>query len=219
MRAQRAQCASGRRDGRPALSAFRERWLGGPFCRPRLSYNVVMRSVCFWAEPWVRHRRARGRRARRCAGRRSLLLRHPCSCGSSLLRPCLNSTAVPAGSCPHPPPPAARTPLASGLRAGGSEGEASPSSSLPDSLPVAGPDTDWRAYRARLAAMEAAAAPSGSSGPAATFQDGRWAHTVPQPETGCVLLAHPAMFDVSLILARGGVARSRLMGRLRPKRP
>lgn len=67
------------------------------------------------------------------------------------------------------------------------------SSSIPDALPVAG-DSDWRAFRARLAAMEAAPE-AGSSAP--KFQEGRWAHTVPVPETGCILLAHPSMFGVS----------------------
>jgi len=66
------------------------------------------------------------------------------------------------------------------------------SSSIPDALPVAG-DSDWRAFRARLAAMEAAPE-AGSSAP--KFQEGRWAHTVPVPETGCILLAHPSMFGV-----------------------
>jgi putative AlgH/UPF0301 family transcriptional regulator len=96
---------------------------------------------------------------------------------------------------PRPPCLAARR-----AGGGGDAGGDAAGSSLPDALPVAGPETDWRAYRARLAAMEAAAAAPAAGGAAAAtpaFEDGRWAHSLPQPETGCVLLAHPSMFDAN----------------------
>lgn len=64
------------------------------------------------------------------------------------------------------------------------------SSSVPDSLPLAGVDTDWRAFRAKLVAAEAPAA----TPPPAADEDERWAHTIPQAETGCLLLSHPLMF-------------------------
>ena len=81
--------------------------------------------------------------------------------------------------------------------ASGCSGEDSVSS-VPDALPIAGPDTDWRAYRARLAALEAGASSQASSS-TKEFSDSKWAHAVPVPETGCVLLAHPSMFGVSLV--------------------
>ncbi|GBF99958.1 hypothetical protein Rsub_12651 [Raphidocelis subcapitata] len=95
--------------------------------------------------------------------------------------------------------------VASASGSGGGSGDDAPSSSsLPDALPAAGPGTDWRAYRARLAALEAASSGAASGGSessaplaAASFDDGRWAHSVPVPETGCILLAHPSMFGVS----------------------
>ncbi len=99
-----------------------------------------------------------------------------------------------------PPLPHNHNPHSGG---GSGEGGDPPSSStVPDAMPVAGPDTDWRAFRARLAAMEAAAAAPPGDGAApgaagAAFQEGAWAHSVPVPETGCVLLAHPSMFGVS----------------------
>lgn len=80
-------------------------------------------------------------------------------------------------------------------RAGGSgSDEGGPSSVIPDALPVASADTDWRAYRARLAALEKASSSSGSD-PA--FKDSKWAHSVPVVERGCILLAHPSLFGMS----------------------
>jgi putative transcriptional regulator len=58
-------------------------------------------------------------------------------------------------------------------------------------LPLAGVDTDWRAFRAKLVAAEA---PAAAAPPAAAEEDERWAHTIPQAETGCLLLSHPLMF-------------------------
>jgi hypothetical protein len=48
---------------------------------------------------------------------------------------------------------------------------------------------DWRAFRARLVAME-----SGQAARAANMQLGReerWAHLLSQPERGCLLVARP----------------------------
>ena len=76
------------------------------------------------------------------------------------------------------------------------------SSSLPDALPVAGADSDWRTFRAQLVAStlspsssnssssSAAAAPAGS----VAGTDVPWAHPMPLPELGCLLLANPLMF-------------------------
>lgn len=86
------------------------------------------------------------------------------------------------------------------------------SSFVPDRLPLAGADTDWREFRARLVAREGAASSllwsstslaepsiSGSSVPApgVELREGFWAHAVPGPEKGGVLLAHPLMFTTS----------------------
>lgn len=117
----------------------------------------------------------------------------------------------------HPQPP---LPPPSSGGSGGDPPSPSPSP-VPDALPVAGPDTDWRAYRARLAAMEAAVAERpGASGsgctagagtpPAAQFSSGKWAHALPVPETGAVLLAHPSMFGVSRG-AGSGEGRNRMV--------
>jgi putative transcriptional regulator len=48
------------------------------------------------------------------------------------------------------------------------------------------PDTDWRAFRAQLVAS--------ASGGAAAAHDEVWAHAIPTPERGCLLLASPLMF-------------------------
>ena len=48
---------------------------------------------------------------------------------------------------------------------------------VPDALPVAGVDSDWRAFRAKLVAS--------SSGRAA--ESDLWAHSIPGPEQGCLL--------------------------------
>lgn len=48
---------------------------------------------------------------------------------------------------------------------------------------------DWRAFRARLVAME-----SGQTARATSMQLGReerWAHVLTQPERGCLLVARP----------------------------
>ena len=64
-------------------------------------------------------------------------------------------------------------------------------------------DTDWRDFRARLVAgsrragaptqeqQDAAAEPSGRD---TDIDGGRWAHSVPGPERGCLLVAHPLVF-------------------------
>lgn len=81
-------------------------------------------------------------------------------------------------------------------------------SPIPDRLPLAGADTDWREFRARLVASESARAspashPSsstaGSSLSSSSLLDdsGEWAHPLPAPEKGGLLLAHPLMFHSS----------------------
>ena len=70
---------------------------------------------------------------------------------------------------------------------------------MPDSLPVAGVDTDWREFRARLVAgsQKKATPPADSTdeaGPSGQAETSHWAHTIPRPEQGCLLIAHPLMF-------------------------
>ena len=68
---------------------------------------------------------------------------------------------------------------------------------MPDSLPIAGADSDWREFRARLilssGANKATAQEPGTSG-RPSVDDGHWAHPIPGPEQGCLLIAHPLMF-------------------------
>ena len=81
-----------------------------------------------------------------------------------------------------------RPPLPCRATGGGDE----ESLSIPDSLPLAGDDSDWRDFRAKLVAS--------SSGRSATEDGGvgeLWAHTIPGPEQGCLLVAHPLMFTTS----------------------
>lgn len=71
-------------------------------------------------------------------------------------------------------------------------------SSIPDTLPLATADSDWRAFRAKLvasskasasaAAEEASAAAGAGSAAAAGTADAPWAHSLPGPEQGCLLL-------------------------------
>lgn len=56
---------------------------------------------------------------------------------------------------------------------------------MPDSLPTTGVDSDWRTFRAKLVAQERG-----------TEQE-QWAHPIPKPEKGALLLAHPMMFSDS----------------------
>ncbi|KAL4424592.1 hypothetical protein ABPG77_009176 [Micractinium sp. CCAP 211/92] len=90
---------------------------------------------------------------------------------------------------------------------GGSSDDQPPSGSLiPDTLPVASADSDWRAFRAQLvaaaAASEAAPAAAGAGADAAApassaRSDGAWAHMLRGPEQGCLLVASPLMFQTS----------------------
>ena len=57
---------------------------------------------------------------------------------------------------------------------------------IPDTLPVIGADTDWRTFRARLVASTAIAT-----------TDDPWAHSIPAPETGALLLASPLLFHTT----------------------
>lgn len=73
----------------------------------------------------------------------------------------------------------------------GRSGDSHPrSSDLPDDLclPLAGADTDWREFRARLVASTAS-----DQGPS-TSEDEPWAHALASPEQGCLLLASPLYF-------------------------
>ena len=70
---------------------------------------------------------------------------------------------------------------------------------VPDAMPIAGADSDWREFRARLVA---ASAPGGRLATAFPGGDAdgapsSWAHAIPAPEKGCLLLAHPALFQSS----------------------
>ncbi len=92
---------------------------------------------------------------------------------------------------------------------GGSSDDQPPSGSLiPDTLPVASADSDWRAFRAQLvaaaAASEAAPAAAGAGADAAApassaRSDGAWAHMLRGPEQGCLLVASPLMFQTSQV--------------------
>eukprot|EP00884_Botryococcus_braunii_P007706 jgi/Botrbrau1/16937/Bobra.49_2s0006.1 len=71
-------------------------------------------------------------------------------------------------------------------------------SEIPDSFPV---ETDWREFRAKLVLSESQqqqgredAGPAGPK-PRTELGDGVWAHPITQPEKGCLLLAHPLMFQ------------------------
>ncbi|KAL4421283.1 hypothetical protein ABPG75_010574 [Micractinium tetrahymenae] len=91
---------------------------------------------------------------------------------------------------------------------GGSSDDQLPSagSLIPDTLPVAAADSDWRAFRAQLVAAAAAseAAPksasAGASATAPVSSEGpgaAWAHMLRGPEQGCLLVANPLMFQTS----------------------
>lgn len=77
------------------------------------------------------------------------------------------------------------------------------SSSVPDTLPVAGVDTDWRAFRARLVASssglatETTASSAAAAAPLGSEEDEVWAHEITTLEPGCLLLASPAFFTHS----------------------
>lgn len=81
---------------------------------------------------------------------------------------------------------------------------------VPDSLPLASAGTDWREFRAQLVAnaaqqqREQQQSDGGGPGPAprgASLDPGGgvWAHPIPQPEKGCLLIAHPLMFTSTQI--------------------
>ncbi|GFR40718.1 hypothetical protein Agub_g1325 [Astrephomene gubernaculifera] len=70
-------------------------------------------------------------------------------------------------------------------------GNRSSSSSIPDALPYLGSESDWREFRAQLVS-QARGLPS-----AAAAAGEEWAHAVPRPERGALLLAHPQLFQTS----------------------
>lgn len=63
-------------------------------------------------------------------------------------------------------------------------------------LPLAGTDTDWREFRARLV-RGAAATPSADADATAPGTAAGWAHLLAAPEAGAVLIAHPLLFTSS----------------------
>lgn len=65
------------------------------------------------------------------------------------------------------------------------------SSSIPDAVPTVPADADWRAFRAKLVASSSGSA-SPDAGP--LTDDTPWAHHIPSPEQGCLLLASPLFF-------------------------
>ncbi|GAB4822247.1 hypothetical protein N2152v2_009293 [Parachlorella kessleri] len=75
---------------------------------------------------------------------------------------------------------------------GGGEG-----GGMPDSLPLAGVDTDWRAFRARLVSSSSSAKQAGAAPAAAGDEGAVWAHELPGPEPGCLLVAHPLLFTAA----------------------
>lgn len=79
------------------------------------------------------------------------------------------------------------TPSCSAADDGGDVG-----STIPDTLPVAGIDSDWRRFRAQLVASTSGA--STGIAPSGTQTADSWAHALPHPEHGCLLLANPLMF-------------------------
>jgi len=83
------------------------------------------------------------------------------------------------------------------VRVGAGSGDDDTSSDL--AAPYAGMGTDWREFRARLVQQERASAGPGedrlrSSSEAEARPSGMWAHAIPGPEQGCLLIAHPLMF-------------------------
>lgn len=57
-------------------------------------------------------------------------------------------------------------------------------SNIPDSIPITSKESDWRSFRAKLVAKYLPE----------EDQPVEWAHALPAPELGCVLVAHPMMF-------------------------
>ncbi|KAJ9510191.1 hypothetical protein QJQ45_015666 [Haematococcus lacustris] len=79
---------------------------------------------------------------------------------------------------------------------------------VPNTVPVASTETDWREFRqvARLVASSRAGSSLSPYSPqdsvlepghqqASLPLNGLWAHSIPGPEKGCLLLAHPLMFN------------------------
>eukprot|EP00803_Ostreobium_quekettii_P000196 evm.model.scf_1281EXC.5 EVM.evm.TU.scf_1281EXC.5 scf_1281EXC:17665-18611(+) len=115
------------------------------------------------------------------------------SCSRVFAPPSASHASPPPFPCLHgfPRSPAPKRNRPCGRVGCGADPEDQASASIPDSLPLAGVDTDWRDFRARLVAT------SRSGSAASGVEDGRWAHAVHAPETGCLLVAHPLMFSQS----------------------
>lgn len=80
-------------------------------------------------------------------------------------------------------------------------------SQVPDILPVAGSGVDWREFRAQLVASasrqeQGEDAGAATANPRTGLGDGVWAHPIPRPEKGCLLIAHPLMFQDSQVYFR-----------------
>lgn len=77
---------------------------------------------------------------------------------------------------------------------GSDDGEVIPG--VPDTMPMAETDTDWRQFRAQL--VETSRREGEATGPTGTSQNVEpdyWAHPIASAEPGCLLLAHPLMFQ------------------------
>ncbi|KAF5842473.1 hypothetical protein DUNSADRAFT_7083 [Dunaliella salina] len=83
----------------------------------------------------------------------------------------------------------------------GEQPEGSPQTSpIPDSIPALRPDTDWREFRARLVGRTSTDNLSSQAEPSTlesqlSHESLHWAHSIPAPEKGCLLLAHPLVFQ------------------------
>ncbi|GLC38654.1 hypothetical protein PLESTM_000758300 [Pleodorina starrii] len=77
------------------------------------------------------------------------------------------------------------------------QGGGSVSSSIPDTLPYLGSGSDWREFRAKLVAQSKGASGAGGGSSDADVASGKWAHAIPKPERGALLLAHPLLFQQS----------------------
>lgn len=93
-------------------------------------------------------------------------------------------------------------------RASKSDPDPDANEEIPDLIPLAGAETDWRQFRAQLAAGENTRGKFGDvaglpregiddrlSPELPVDEDSKaWAHPIGAPEAGCLLIAHPLMF-------------------------
>ncbi|KAG2442426.1 hypothetical protein HXX76_002512 [Chlamydomonas incerta] len=107
-------------------------------------------------------------------------------------RPALALRTVRASAAEEPRDPSGEPPKRPHPEMEGDDAAAASSSSsvVPDTLPYLGSQSDWREFRAKLVSQ------SRGQGPASTSAD-EWAHIIPKPEKGALLLAHPLLFQNS----------------------